>query len=178
MIDDSSDWKSDLLRQSEVLQKRMTQRRWPATSLARCEQTIMLGFYSIRRLIESKKITDAAVKRPIPVYAYAPTGQKSHLMNRHKIDRLYALDKPTRQNVTLQYLCNQVIHSYIFLLLFDEDGKLAGVFVVSDFHRFKKLFQISLQTIVDIFNRIGNDDIARMRLVFDPLKGDYRTYAQ
>ena len=93
-------------------------------------------------------------------------------------DRLYALDKPTRQNVTLQYLCNQVIHSYIFLLLFDEDGKLAGVFVVSDFHRFKKLFQISLQTIVDIFNRIGNDDIARMRLVFDPLKGDYRTYAQ
>jgi hypothetical protein len=178
MIDDSYYWKIHLLRQSDELQKRMMQRRWPDSSLARFEQTIMLGFYSVRKLIESKKITNTAVKRSIPVYAYAPTGQKPHLRNWYKIDRLYALDKPAKQNVKLLFLCNQVIHSYVFLPLFDEDGKLSGIFVVSDRERSKALFQISLQTIIDIFKAIGNDDITSMKLVFDPTMGDYRTFAE
>jgi len=63
-------------------------------------------------------------------------------------------------------------------LLFDEDRKFSGVFVVSDLHRSKALFEISLQIIVDIFEAIGNGDIIRMKLIFDPIKGDYRTYAE
>ena len=59
MIWESAYWKEELLRQAEDLKKRSTQTKWSERSLARLEKTIMIGFYSIRKLIEAKKVSDA-----------------------------------------------------------------------------------------------------------------------
>ncbi|HEX9938589.1 MAG TPA: hypothetical protein VGB15_15735, partial [Longimicrobium sp.] len=75
MIWESSYWKEDLLKQAEALRKRTTQRRWPEISFARLEQAVMLGFYSIRKLVEARKLSDHVASSAIPVTTYPPTGK-------------------------------------------------------------------------------------------------------
>jgi hypothetical protein len=174
MIWESFYWKSDLLKQAAVLRKRVDQRRWPDASLARCEQTIMLGFYSIRKLMESAKLTDHVSKMEVPLHSYPSTGRNVHLMNKHRLDELYDFARPTHQTVLLPFLCNQLVHSYIFALLFSEDGPLAGILVASDRQRKKELLEVSIEVLIDIFERVGKDEANVAKVFrFDEKKGDY-----
>ena len=57
MIWECSYWKEDLLRHTAALRKRTQQRLGRDRSLAQLEQTVMIGFYSIRNLLEVKKLS-------------------------------------------------------------------------------------------------------------------------
>ena len=172
MISESFYWKSDLLRQAQILVKRMKQKRWPDASFARCEQTIMLGFYSIRKLMESTLLTDRTSKLSVPLCSYSPTGRAVHLMDKDRLGKLYDFDKRKKQTISLTSLCNQVIHSYIFTLLFNEDGYFAGILVASDRQRSKGLLEASIDRIIDIFETVGKDDVKSASMFFDESKGD------
>ena len=94
MIDESCYWKNDLLKEADALRDRKKQRRWPEVSFARLEQTIMLGFYSIRKLIEASKLSDSTIYEEIPITTYPWSGKTVTRMNWHKLDQLYDLDSP------------------------------------------------------------------------------------
>lgn len=173
MITEPLYWKTDLLRQSSALEKRRTQKRWSEASFARCEQTIFIGFYSVRKLIESKKLTNVVAASSFQIRSYPPTGKAVTFMNYHKVDELYDLDKPKEHSINLINLCHQFIHSYVFSLVFDEDDALSAVWVASDYQRSKALIEIPLATIIGIFETVASDDIRSMRGIFDPEKGDY-----
>lgn len=55
MIHDSHYWKDDLLKLSRKLESRLLQTRWGDRNLYIIEKEIFIGFYSVRKLIESKK---------------------------------------------------------------------------------------------------------------------------
>ncbi len=173
MIWETSYWKNDLLKQSSELKRRMAQKRWVDASFARCEQTIMMGFYSVRKLIDSMKLTDTASNNAHQVYSYPPTGKDVTLLNKRDLDELYDLRKPRRQNASLRFLCNQVIHSYVFCLVFDEQNMLSAVWVASDFYRSKALLEVSLIKIVELFETVSTDVVWSSRYTYDPKKGDY-----
>lgn len=59
MIYESSYWKSDLLKLATRLQLRLIQTRWGKKNLYTLEKEIFIGFYSIRKLIESKKVSSS-----------------------------------------------------------------------------------------------------------------------
>jgi len=173
MIWESFYWKSDLLKQAEALMKRTAQKRWPDASFARCEQTIMLGFYSIRKLTESGKLTDQVANLKVRVRSHPWKGRVVHRMNSHKLDELYDWDISDERSVPLSFLYNQVIHSYAFSLLLGEDGGLHGILVTSDQRRCKELFEVSIEQIIGVFRSVGNDDVCSMEGRFDETKGDY-----
>ncbi|HEY3443610.1 MAG TPA: hypothetical protein VGK29_22825 [Paludibaculum sp.] len=161
------------MKQAEALQKRMRQKRWPDASSARCEQSIMLGFYSIRKLTESGKLTDDVANMSVRVRSHSSKGRVIHQMNSHKLDELYDLDTPDERTVPLPFLCNQIVHSYVFGLLLGEDGGLQGILVTSDRRRSKELLEISIEEIIGVFACVGNDDVCLMEGRFDEAKGDY-----
>jgi hypothetical protein len=173
MIWESRYWKDDLLRQAKRLRARAQQKRWPGSSSAQVEQLLMGGFYAVRKLIESKKLSDSLSSKAIQVLEFAPTGKRIHLYNWHHIDRLYKLDSSKGSKIDLFSLCHQFVHSYIFLLSFDEARKLHGVFVTSDRKRSSCLYYIDLQKIVDIFEQVGHDYPANGSFEWDEKKGDY-----
>ena len=94
-------------------------------------------------------------------------------MNKDRLGKLYDFGKRKQQTISLAALCNQVVHSYIFTLLFDEDGYLTGILVASDRQRLKGLLEISIGRIIDIFETIGKDDVKSASMFFDERKGDY-----
>ena len=132
----------------------------------------MIGFYSVRKLIESKKLTDVVSDSTYQLRTFAPTGKKVTLLNHHRIEELYDFAKPNRQCLKLSFLCNQVVHSYVFSLVFEKD-MFSAVLVASDHQRSKALIEIPVPKIIEAFEMVGNDEVSHQRLKLDPNKGDY-----
>jgi hypothetical protein len=173
MIWESYYWKADLRRRSSALRKRVTQKRWTGTSLAKCEQTLMLGFYSIRKLIESAKLTDTVTDSAYLIRAYPPTGKRITLINNHKLEELYDLGAPRKERIKLRDLCNQFIHSHVFSLVVEE-GALTAVWVASDRQRSRFLIEVTVETIIKIFELVSDDEVGSAHFKFDQKEGDYR----
>lgn len=138
----------------------------------------MLGCFSIRKLIESRKVTDKVAEKSLQIRCYPSNGKAVTLLNRHKIDTLFDLDKPKKRLVKLSFLCNQIIHSYVFTLIFHEGGLLSSILVASDNERSRALWEISASHIIEVFEMVGNDDVTEERYQFDSAKGDYTRRAK
>ena len=79
MIWESRYWRTDLQKFAASLRKRAKQKRWPDAALARCEQTIMVGFFYVRKLVESRKLSRDFADRQIPATSYPAKGKHIHL---------------------------------------------------------------------------------------------------
>ncbi|MEG5038820.1 MULTISPECIES: hypothetical protein [unclassified Microcoleus] len=174
MIYESVFWKEDLLKQAKALRARMTQKRWNESSFARLEQTIMLGFYSIRKLIEAKKLSDSVENKCITVKFHEWQGNPVTKMNWGDIDKLYDLDSGQPVTKGLIFFCHQFVHSYILVTSFDEKNFLDGIFISSDRERHKALYFIEMHQIIDFFEQVGNDYPSSGSFKFDEERGDYR----
>ena len=71
-------------------------------------------------------------------------------------------------------LCNQFIHSYVFVPELNESNQLQGFFVASDWQKDDSLFYIDVDTVIDLFNLVGNDHPSQATYKFDEDKGDYQ----
>ncbi|WP_339612680.1 hypothetical protein [uncultured Rubinisphaera sp.] len=158
------------------LRKRKRQMRWPESSYAKLEQTIMLGFYSIRKLHESTKLSNSTMDQDVPLIAFPATGKLITIRNWHHLDSLYKLEAPKSENRKLLFICHQFIHSYVFSPVFDNDDKLEGVLFASDRQRNSALLQISIDQIAQIFEHVGNDYPSSARYVMNYQKGDYDVF--
>ena len=175
MIWESGYWKVDLLRRSADLQRRMKQKRWPDVSLVRIEQSLMLGFYSIRNLREAKKLTDAVARRQVSFTSYPRRENKRvHHFNWHKLEDLYDFNASYEDSRDLGFLCNQVIHSYIFSPVFSDAGYLDGILLASDRERRQRVISVAMREVVSIFAAVGNDDVETSSASWDEKNGDYR----
>jgi hypothetical protein len=175
MIWESWYWRKDLRKFADSLRKRTKQTRWPDAALARCEQTVMVGFFYVRKLIESRKLSRDFAVRQIPVISYPARGKHIHLMNVHRgLNELFDLDAPMKGSIKVEDLANQLIHSYIFYLFTEEDGPLRGILVASDRIRNRELFEISAGDLVSIFDLAakGEDDKV-IKIHYDPKRQDY-----
>lgn len=174
MIWESSYWKEDLLRHAAALRKRTLQHRWPERSFARLEQTVMLGFYFIRKLLEAKKLTIDVSEKQLPVIIFPSLGKPVTLLSWHHLDRLYDFDHPNEKKRSIQWLCNQVVHSYVFTPTFAEPSGLAGLLLNSDRTRNKALYLINIEDVISLFESVGaNNANYAEKFRLDPKKGDF-----
>jgi hypothetical protein len=173
MIYESSFWKNDLLKQARFLRSKTNQKRWAESSSARLEQAVMLGFYSIRKLNEARKLSDSVSSQKIVITAYKQTGQVVNRLNWLDIHKSYDLESAQTVAKDLIFLCNQFIHSYIFIEYFDTEGQLKGVFVSSDRERHQRLYDLEIEQIIKIFEQVGNDYPTGITFIYDEKKRDY-----
>ena len=136
----------------------------------------MIGFYTIRRLRESRKISDRLRNRSVPLQEYGPTGRAIRHLNRTDIDRLYRLDSPKATTKPLDFVANQIIHSYVFTFGFNENGHMADLFFSSDKRKSASLFELAVLEIASIFDEVGNNYPSEMKMDFDPVKGKERIH--
>jgi len=173
MIWESAYWKDDLLKQAEFLRQKQRQRRWTERSLAKVEQTVMIGFYSIRKLADAIKVSSAVMARQIRVRQFLALEKPVTLLNWHHIDELYDLRKGQAVFLSLKDLCNQFIHSYCFIVSFNEQGRFNGVFVCSDHSRKRRLYYVSARAIIGVMRNVGRHYPDRMTMTYNRNKEDY-----
>lgn len=174
MIYKSRFWKDDLIKQANSLRAKTKQKRWTEASSARLEQAIMLGYYSIRKLVESQKLSNSVINQKITTKAYPWKGKPVTRVNWVKIDELYDLESPQTITKDLLFFCHQFIHSYVFWESFwDDTHLLEGVLVSSDRERHHYLYSLHINHIIELFEQIGNDYPENFALIYNPQKMDY-----
>jgi hypothetical protein len=203
MIYESQYWKKELKRINLKIQKRLdTNNFWTETQYGTFEKEIMIGFYIIRKLVEAKKLTTKIISTPIEGLKYANNGKNITLMNFHRYDEFFKLDKPIKHNFDLAFICNQIIHSYIFSPNFSAPNKsildklnqkielneddyddlsesnfLISIYFSSDFDRNKYLYEIEIKKIIQLFTDIANCDVGYIYQVFNPKTKDYDRFS-
>jgi hypothetical protein len=129
MIWESSFWKEPLLGSANWLRKvRLTDRTTEKT-FVRMEKELFLGFYSIRKLLDAKKVSTATETITFEMTWYPNTKHVDYL-NRQRIDELYDLNKANTETRDLRFLCNQFIHSYVFSPVVDSQ-RIKGFYLSS-----------------------------------------------
>jgi hypothetical protein len=177
MIWESYYWKESLRRHAGDLRRRKEQKRWPEASLGRVEETVMLAFYSIRKLIEAAKVSTATKTKEITVEQYPWRGKAVTRLDRHKLDELYDLGSGTPTQVSLQRICNQLIHSYVFAIAQSESGGLGGFLFVSDRDKHRHLYSLDVDDVIALLECVGRDYPNEVRMVLNSETGDYEVTA-
>lgn len=119
----------------------------------------MLGAYIVRRLNESRKVSDDLRARRFDVQRYSLVGKIPDALSRYSFWESFDLESGEADQLPLAHLCNQIIHSYVWEFSVTDDGLLTGVYVCSDQKRRKLLHQVPLGSLIDLFRRVGSEDI-------------------
>lgn len=173
MIWESRYWKDELLRYARDLRKRRLQRRWTEDSFGRLERNIMLGFFTIRKLMDSRRLSDSTMRLPIKISRFPGKGTHVTLFNSSQVDKHFDFRSQTDIAESLLFVCNQVIHSYVFEFENSPNGSLSAVLFTSDRHRRRHLFRITVGSLIRLFDRVGRDYPTHMTATFSAEKGDY-----
>lgn len=167
MIWDSRPWKRNLARCVDTLRRRKQQRRWTEASCIAVERDIFLSAYAVRKLLEAGKISDEVESDSLRAVAHLPRGRTVDVMNWNRIDELYDLSTHTEVNLSLRDFCNQVVHSFVFVLSFAAPGGLEGFFVASDREKERRLLHFPIDAVTDALFRVADDDIVTGRVLRD-----------
>jgi hypothetical protein len=174
MIWESSDWKKPLLKLSKQINK-WKEKCLSDKDLVNIEKTILIAFYSIRKLVDARKLSNTTQEMKINIFSY-PNVKNVTLMNWHKIDELYNLEEENPKQCDLSFIYNQLIHSYVFMIDDNPKGGFNGIFFSSDSQRNKKVFKISADELIRILDTVGNDYSSSSRLEFNEVKQDYDVF--
>ena len=173
MIYESELWKEEALKIAVRLERRYNQKRWSERSFFNLEKEIFIGMFSVRKLMESNKVSDSVLKKLVKLSAY-PSGNKPiTLLNQHKYPELYDLYAGEKEAVTYKDICNQFIHSSIFSPFIPSGKSLVGFFIASDYLKKKKLYYIQLKVVIEILKSVGNNYPIQLNIHFDEKKKDY-----
>lgn len=156
MIWESCYWKEPLLKVRKYLINFRHKENTSQKTLAEIEKNIFISFYSIRKLIEANKLSTINVHSKWSILSYQNIS-KVNMLDWDKIDEKYNLNEKKHEKKELVFICNQIIHSYVFVLDFDDYGKLSGFYISSDYERNKKLYFLQRREILEILKLIGSD---------------------
>lgn len=173
MIWESTYWKEELFRYARQIRRRQALKRWGDRSTAGLEKDLMLGFYSIRKLVEAHKVSDEIRERRLCLQGYPWAGSPVTFMNWDRIDQKYDLEHPVPLTKTVIWLANQMIHSFAFMPCFDSEGKLDSILFNSDRTRRQHLYVVHVNEVIDLFEEVGANDPASMQCTFNRDTGDY-----
>lgn len=173
MIFESAPWKGEVLQIANKLERRYNQKRWTERSFFLLEKELFLGFFCLRKLMESNKVSTELQEKKIELAVY-PAGEKNiTLLNQHKFPELYNLYKGDRELISYWDVCNQFIHSSIFAPFTPSGKSLVGVYIASDRVKKNKLYYITLVKIIEMFRSVGNNYPARLNMQYDDKKKEY-----
>ena len=168
MITESWVWRRDLVRYSERISSVIEFKYWRSDTLNLLERDIFLGFFSIRKLIESgSKVSREVPSMKVRGLRYAslrPMGD----WQRWEFYKHYDMKRPRRCDFTVGYLCNQMIHSLLLSISYDEQSKIQGLYFVSDLDKNKFCNEISLTSVSKLFMDVAKSEATRFRILTGP----------
>jgi hypothetical protein len=164
MIWESWPWRRELVRTGERLRRRTRQQRWSDASFSGVERDVMIGAYAARKLLDAKtKVPQAIRDRTVPATAFRARsnsdGSSPDLMNWHQLERWFDFSHGEPTSLKPRDLCNQIIHSWVFVPVVNETTNgLDEIMVSSDRDRQRRLYSIDILELARFFIAVGNGE--------------------
>jgi len=180
MIWESWPWKCYLWKEAAALEKAMSRKALSPGAersewvLSKLERTLFTAAFSIRKLIDSQKLSDECLAHSIPAERFPAIGAKRPgLINWHHFDEHFDTGSLTLCRLRTRDLCNLLIHSFQFLFTHDEDMHLDGFLVSSDRYRTSWLYRVDLKDAIEWVRYVATDDVDLTEVKRTP-KGDIK----
>jgi hypothetical protein len=176
MVYESYPWKQDLMRRKRLIKKYNTAARFDSdfdATYTVIEKAIFYTAFIIRKLIDcGGKLSDDADNYEIHVKSIKPI---KHVDNLHRcLKKTVTIGKRKEQTVDWKRCCNWLIHSYIFFIMFEENGRMLSFCVSSDKDRNKTLYMIFIDEWLNYIDFIAADEIVSLITHYDEKINDYR----
>jgi len=165
VIWDSHYWKEPLLKSARYLRRVRLNESTSERTHMRIEKELFLGFYSVRKLLDTFTVSDSTKRMQFELSFY-PALRMVDQFNWHHLQKNYDLSESESETRDIRFLCNQFIHSYVFLTS-EADNRIDGFFVASDRDRHTKCYFAELCHVLTAFRTVGNDYPATMHLQRD-----------
>ena len=157
MIKDAARWRSELIEVANFLQSKKEQIRWSDITFFRTEQHIMTAFYWIRKILESKKASQKILNGSLPLIQFKRGLISNTEITAPILQLNFDLENPETKNRSISFVCNQIVHSYIFSIAVGYNTGLQGIYFASDKERNNLLFFIPVDSLISIYRMIGTD---------------------
>lgn len=179
MIHESRHWKTPLLRAATWLERlRLPDDEVAAErNLVRVEKELFFGFYAIRKLLDTLKVSDSTKAMRFELQ-WSPCVAPVDYFNAHRVEELFDLKTSHRETRDIHFLCNQFIHSYVFVALEGEERQLVGCFVSSDRTRHEKIYFVGLAQVLSAFRTVGRDYPSSSHMQRNPTTGQWEGVVQ
>ena len=173
VIKDSIPWKESLLSVAQSLEGRKRQTRWSERSMFLFERDVMTAAYSVRKLIEARKVSDALARKSWPIVRFVRTGPVPDALNSYSYEELFDMSSPAQCSLSTSSITHQIIHSYLFFPVWEWDDvtlrpkELKSLSFVSDRYRHKYLYSIDIDVLIGLLDEVGDEDVIRTRITAD-----------
>jgi hypothetical protein len=167
MIWESGYWKEDLIKDADILM-RWARKKPSNRQYVLFEKKVFISAYSIRKLLEAEKIGP-----DFPMWTFGvskflkKTRDKIDYMNSHHIERFYDLDTPIKDSISIAFLSDKLIHSYIFSLKFNESGEVTAFLFTSDNSKEEYIYEMQIENFANLLQWIGYSDVINCHQVRD-----------
>lgn len=151
MIHEARYWERDLARIASELERRQEQRVWRKGSYAALERLIMLGFYSTRKLIEAHWADPKLKSEQVHLTTYPSLNKEMDWRWWPEVDEYFDLSHPSPRKQPLEFVCNQIIHSFVFTPAF-RARQLSGIYFCS-YERRDPVNRVELSEMVRVLRR-------------------------
>jgi hypothetical protein len=129
--------------------------------------------YSLRKLIDTKKVSDKLSDIQIKVCAYPKNLKRLTVMNNHRFEEQYEFENKIEKKLKVRDVCNQIIHSYTFQLV-GRRSKIFYVFFNSDHQKNKYLFKLKINDFLKVVERFANNYPSSISMTYCEELKDYK----
>jgi hypothetical protein len=127
----------------------------------------MVSAYAVRRLHEAHKVSDALAARQWAIVEHRLIDRAPDLWGRFEPWEYYDFESSHDVELDLTRLCNQIIHSWVWMISATTNGEFDGIYVSSDRQRRRSLYFMHVDVLVALFRTVGNEDIVEMTMSRD-----------
>ncbi len=171
-------WRRDIKRDIRLIRSKMAINIFPIMDerldeiFSIVEIKLFLMAFSIRKLLEARKLPDSIANKTIKVKKFPRNSTRSSFFN---FETMYDFKNPQSENLKLKDILNQFIHAYFFQAFSTRKGNLRYVYVTSDKAKNKFLYVVNIQTFLKFIEKISVQEVTRSETHFDPKSGEFIT---
>ena len=155
MIHESSPWKKTLFQDAELLERWAAKPCSPRRSFI-LERKVFLAAYSLRKLHENIKLSNATLDLKVSVKISSPI-QSGFSNMHHWFDKYFDLQNPLTTQLTWYRIINILIHSATFVEVVDNEGHITGFMVTSDRELKRGLIHVALDDFISLMRTAAQD---------------------
>lgn len=167
MIADSVPWRYELLKVAVALERRSEMARWTTRTGFLVERDLLVGMFTIRRLIESAKTSSLLPGERVSLRVHRVKDRVPGIYDRWSYWEYYDMDSKQQTQLTVRDLVGLFIHSFVLEFYPSTEDGPATIWVVSDRDRHKWIYSIPFAPLVALFKRVGDEDVVFSEGPFD-----------
>jgi hypothetical protein len=155
VTEDAIQWKDELVKVADRLEAKTKQTRWTDRTDFLIERDFVLGAYAMRKLVDSHDVSEELRQRQIPVRRYELTGTPPDPPD---IAEAYDFANGRRSTLSVNNLCHEIMHSFVFAFFCGETADLFdGIYVSSDRDKKKHVYLVLASDFIALCSDMGAD---------------------